>query len=78
MNKVHIEINNCCDCQNHYVQRIYTADSWEHIEGVYCSKVSDGSAGFGANGKHKLVVWDDWDCRSCANIPDWCPLLKKG
>lgn len=74
MNKVCITIDKCCDCQHHYVQRIYTADSWEHVEGLYCSKVTDVRS---SNQKHRLVVSDDWDAREHSRIPDWCPLLNK-
>jgi len=73
MNKVCFDIDNCCDCPNHYKERIYTADSWEHEEGVYCSKVEDKNSN---NKQHKLVVSDDWNVRKWSQIPDWCPLLK--
>lgn len=70
-NKVCFEIDNCCDCPNHYIERIYTADSFEHEEGLYCSKVDDKNS---YNKKHKLVVADDWDVRKSSQIPDWCPI----
>ena len=75
MNKVqfNFEIDNCCDCQNHYTEKIYTPDSFEHEEGVYCSKVNDEDS---YNKKHKLVVADEWNVREWSQIPDWCPLLK--
>lgn len=75
MNKVCFCIENCCDCPNSYTQRIWTADSFEHEEGIYCSKIEDMSRdGFGKNGKHKMITFDDWDIRKYATIPDWCPL----
>ena len=49
--KVNFEIDNCCDCPNHYTEKIYTPDSFEHEEGVYCSKVNDKDS---YNKKHKL------------------------
>ena len=75
MNKVCLEITNCCDCPNHYTERIYTPDPFEQEVGVYCSKVEDSDS---YNKKHKLVVADDKDIRALADVPDWCPLLKKG
>ena len=74
MNKVCLKITNCCDCPNHYIERIYTSDSFEHEEGVYCSKVEDRNS---YNKKHKLVVSDDRDVRKWSHVPDWCPLCSK-
>ena len=73
MNKVCLEINNCCDCPNHYIERVYTADPWEHESGVFCYKVKDESS---ENRKHKMVVSDGYNLRKWSNIPDWCPLLS--
>lgn len=66
MAKVSIEISNCCECKNHDIRRIYTGDSFEYVEGVYCTACND-----------RLVVSDDRDVRKYADIPDWCPLIKK-
>lgn len=71
MNKVCFEIKNCCDCPNHYIEKIYTLDSFEMELGCYCSKVEDKNS---YNKKNKLVVADD-DVKRWASIPDWCPLL---
>lgn len=73
MNKVCFEIDNCCDCPHHYKERIYTPDSFEHVTGVYCSKVIDMNS---YNKKHKLVIADDFDVRKWSQIPDWCPLKR--
>lgn len=73
-NKVIFEITNCCSCPYHYKEQIYTADSWEHELGVYCSKVVDKNS---YNHQHKLVCADDWNVEKYADIPNWCPLLKK-
>ena len=73
MNKVCLEINNCCDCPYHYEERVYTPDSWEHEIGVYCSKVEDKNS---CNKQHKLVVSDDRDVRKWSQIPDWCPMKE--
>ena len=59
-------IDNCLDCEFHYVERIITADSFEHDDGVYCSQCSN-----------KLVVADDWNLRRWSKIPDWCPMLSR-
>jgi len=70
-------IKNCLDCPACYTERIFTADSFEHEEGAYCSEVVDMSRnGFGKNGKHKLIGTDDWDLRNYTKIPNWCPLLN--
>ena len=60
------KIENCMDCDHHTVERIWTPDSWEHVEGCYCTKCNN-----------KLVGSDDWDVRDNATIPDWCPMLEK-
>lgn len=73
MNKVCFEIENCCDCPNHYIEKIDTPDPFEHEEGVYCSKVDDKNS---YNKCHKLVVADDWNVKKWSQIPDWCPLLN--
>ena len=44
MNKVCLEIKNCCDCPNHYTERIYTPAHFEQEVGVYCSKVEDSDS----------------------------------
>ena len=74
MNKICLEINNCCDCPYHYIERVYTPDPWDHDEGVFCSKVKDVSS---ENRKHKMVASDGWNLRKWSQIPDWCPLLNK-
>lgn len=73
MNKIYIEVSNCCDCPHSYTEQIYTADPWEHEMGVYCSNIVDEES---YNRKHKLVCADDWDIRASADIPDWCPCLN--
>lgn len=77
MNTITINITNCLDCSNCYTNKIYTADPFEHETGAYCSKVNDTDTnGFGKNGKHKLINFDDWDLRKYTQIPNWCPLLE--
>ena len=73
-NQVTICINNCKECTSHYTEKIYTSDSFEHITGLFCSKVEDKNS---ENHKHKLVAEDDWDVYKYSEIPDWCPLLDK-
>ena len=74
MNKVVFEITNCCCCPHHYVEPIYTSsDPWEHEEAVYCSKTIDEETDTG----NKIVCADGWNLEKYADIPDWCPLLKK-
>lgn len=74
INKVQFEIDNCCDCPYHYIEHIYTPNSFEHEEGAFCSKVNNKKS---YNRKHKLIVADDWDVRKCSNIPDWCPVKQQ-
>lgn len=73
MNEICVKITNCCDCSNHYIERIYTPDPFEFEQGVYCSKIEDKES---YNKKHKLVVADDRDVRKWSHIPNWCPLLN--
>ena len=73
MNIISFGIDNCCDCPYSYTENIYTPDSFEHEEGIYCSKVDDTNS---YNKKNKLIVADDWDIRKWSQIHDWCPLLK--
>lgn len=78
MNTVTFHVENCLDCPRCYTDSIYTADSFEHEEGAYCSVIEDKSKnGFGKNGKHKLIGSDDWHLRDYTKVPDWCPLLNK-
>lgn len=78
MNSVTFKIDNCLKCPKCYVDPIYTADSFEHESGAYCSLVEDKETGkiFGQNGKHKIIGSDDWHLEKYTKIPDWCPLLK--
>jgi len=71
---IKIELENCCDCPHHYIEKIYTPDPFEHEEGCYCAKVEDKNS---YNKRHKLVVADDWDIRKWSEIPNWCPLLRE-
>ena len=59
-------IDNCLSCEHHFVQRIWTPDSWEHEYGCYCEKKNN-----------KLVGSDDWHLEKYTDIPDWCPMLNK-
>lgn len=72
-NTIYLEITTCCQCPNHYKERIYTADSWEHVTGAYCSKVEDTAS---CNKRNKLIAEDNWNVDKYMQIPDWCPLLK--
>ena len=63
-------IDNCLDCNSCFVDRILTADSWDHEKGAYCKEVLK-------NGKPRLIALDDWDLRKCSKVPDWCPKLIK-
>ncbi|HAU88209.1 MAG TPA: hypothetical protein DCW90_22860 [Lachnospiraceae bacterium] len=63
-------IDNCLDCNSCTVDRILTADSWDHEEGAYCKEVLK-------NGKPRFIVSDDWDLRKWSKVPDWCPNLLK-
>ncbi|RHU02295.1 hypothetical protein DW711_10245 [Ruminococcus sp. AM27-16] len=63
-------IDNCLDCNSCLVDRILTADSWDHEVGAYCKEVLK-------NGKPRLIVSDDWDLRKWSKVPDWCPNLIK-
>lgn len=65
-NIVTFKIDNCMKCPFHFVDKIFTDDSWNHEEGCYCKK-SD----------NKLVGADDWHLEEYTKIPDWCPLLNK-
>lgn len=72
-NTLTVNITNCKDCKNHYCERIYTADSFEHEEGMYCSLVTDKNS---YNHKHRLIASDDIDVTRYSDIPDWCPMLN--
>ena len=56
-------IDNCLDCNSCFVDRILTADSWDHEEGAYCKEVLK-------NGKPRLIASDDWDLRKWSKVPD--------
>ncbi len=66
INKVCFTIDNCCDCQHSHIDKIYTPDSFDHEEGIYCLKANN-----------ELIASDDWNIRNKASIPGWCPLLNK-
>ena len=65
-------IDNCCDCGYSNRERIHTADSFEHEEGLYCTKFCS------VDGTPRLICSDDKDLRPYANVPEWCPLSNSG
>ena len=76
-------ITNCSECDAHVTHQIYTPDSFEHEFGLYCTKVPDTTESWmrntmGTSGptNFKIVAQDDHCVEDCADIPDWCPLLK--
>lgn len=71
MATVKVEIDNCCDCAYSNTERLYTADSFEHEEGLYCTKFCS------IDGMARLICSDDRNLRKYAQIPEWCPLLSK-
>ena len=71
-----IEIDNCCDCPYSHTERILTPDSWEHEEGIFCSKMKADRKYNGVNTDDRLIVSDGWNLRKWASIPDWCPMAK--
>lgn len=78
MNEVTFKIDNCLQCRDCYTARIYTSDSFEHEEGAYCKLMPDSSTdGFGKNGQHRLIGFDDWHLEKYTQIPNWCPRLGK-
>lgn len=77
MNKLIIEIDNCCDCIHSHTERIYTPDPFEHETGLYCELLKEANTYPGAITNDKLIVSDEWDVKKYADIPDWCPLLHK-
>ena len=68
-NELIITINNCAQCSNHCIERIYTADSFEHEMGLYCKATPQ------SNKPGRLVASDDRDVTKYSDIPDWCPML---
>lgn len=75
-----IEIKNCNDCTNHEIHGIYTEDTFENEQGIYCSKVEDSSDSWerytydGHINKKLVHSYDTWESEKAA-IPSWCPLL---
>ena len=61
-------IENCCDCGYSHRERLYTPDSFEHEEGLYCTKCVS------KDGMSRLICSDDKDLRKYAKVPEWCPL----
>ena len=73
-------ITSCLQCEYHTIRQIYTPDSFEHEEGLYCKLVEDHTESwvrhtYGGPTYYRLVVADEWDVRRYADIPDWCPRL---
>ena len=75
-----VEIKNCNDCVNHEVHSIYTEDTFENEQGIYCAKVEDSSDSWerytydGRINKKLVHSYDTWESE-IARIPSWCPLL---
>jgi hypothetical protein len=58
-------ITSCNDCPHCQRDRVYTADSFEHVEKFTCLNV-----------KKPKVISEYVDWHEKVSIPDWCPLLK--
>lgn len=64
MTQIILDINNCTECPHHKRSRVYTEDSFEHIEEWFCKKADRKISGY--------VEW-----RDNVAIPNWCPLEVK-
>lgn len=79
MNIATIKIDNCLNCPHHFVDRIWTADSFEHESGCFCMLVREDDMvkkEFHRQ-EQKMVGCDDWHLERYTKVPDWCPLIKK-
>ena len=83
-NEVVLKISNCTQCPNHECHWIYSEDSFEHEFGIYCKKAeADPKEKWACQTMDKgwvtdrLVAYDDNHPEKYAQVPSWCPLLKK-
>lgn len=66
---VTLKIKSCTECPFLKEERAYTADSFEMVFDLFCTKKKNKKiAGY--------VGWTKSE-QSSVKIPDWCPLLKK-
>jgi hypothetical protein len=60
---IQLEIKTCKECPHFEERRMYTADSFEHANDLFCEK---------ENGK-KIQGYVEWHEEKDVKIPDWCP-----
>lgn len=63
-----IEAENCKCCRDLSVEKLYTADSWDHAFDWFCT----------FNGQHKKIAgYIEWPKEEPKEIPAWCPRRQK-
>lgn len=62
---IKIDVKSCNECPLHKKDRVYTPDSFEHVQGIFCGGTKEG----------KLVYQYETFESDIANIPVWCPLI---
>jgi hypothetical protein len=61
--EIKINIQNCKECPNFEIERMYIADSFETAFNWFCGKAD----------KRKIKGYVEWHEENKIKIPDWCP-----
>jgi hypothetical protein len=62
--RIDVDVQDCEQCPYHKSEKVYTADSFEDVRKVYCSKL-----------KRQIYGYLDWN--ETAKIPNDCEFLKE-
>lgn len=79
--KISLVVEKCVQCPFHETHMIVTSDSFEHEQGLYCSKVEDDSESWGRHTydgfiDRRLIGADEWSISEIP-VPTWCPFITK-
>lgn len=74
-----LNITDCRECPKSTESKIYTADSWDNVQGVYRTLKKSNPAKFdpyeAAGGNKYSGNYEPFDKHKI--MPKWCPLEKK-
>jgi hypothetical protein len=79
---VQLTITNCSECPHHRLERYYTADSFEYVCNLLCSKTDRPRPETTDKMKRvenssRIAFVETGSPAAKAPIPDWCPLRPK-
>ncbi len=63
---IKIDVKSCNECPLHKNDRVYTPDSFEIVQGIYCRETEE---------ENLVFSYDQSDRERIADIPMWCPFI---